>query len=266
MKRNQFTFYRSFFEALSLLPKRVRLDTYEAIIAYALDGTEPELAESGRIVFLMAKPVLDASRAKARQMLKFPGNSPEFSESFSEFSGKSSEFSGKTSDFQNSGRNETGTEKAENAGNRENPAQTEVLNKNGDANIPGLVPSMEKETEKEPENKPEAESKPEGQAKSREDFARFWLAYPKRVNREDAFRAYMAADASPQELLAAVQRQRAGPQWREQGGRFVPQPANWLRRRGWLDEPAGVGPPPRQDATLEDLQRMQEYLKEFNSS
>ena len=42
MERSQFTFYRSFYEALRRLPKKARLEAYEAIAAYALDGVEPD--------------------------------------------------------------------------------------------------------------------------------------------------------------------------------------------------------------------------------
>lgn len=65
-KRGQFTFYRSYFEALMDLQEQERLPILEAIMAYALDGTEPkELSGNGRAVFRLIRPTLDTGRAKA---------------------------------------------------------------------------------------------------------------------------------------------------------------------------------------------------------
>lgn len=66
LEREQFTFYRSFWEAIQVLPKKDRLPILEAIISYGLDGAEPEcLSQSQLAFFLLIRPVLDASRKKA---------------------------------------------------------------------------------------------------------------------------------------------------------------------------------------------------------
>lgn len=65
-QRGQFTFYRSFWEAIKALPKKDRLPIYEAITQYALDGTIPGgLTQSQVAFFSLVKPNLDASRKKA---------------------------------------------------------------------------------------------------------------------------------------------------------------------------------------------------------
>lgn len=65
-ERNQFTFYRSFWEAVKGLPKKDRLPILESIIEYALDGKSPSgLSKSQSAFFLLVKPNLDASRKKA---------------------------------------------------------------------------------------------------------------------------------------------------------------------------------------------------------
>ena len=65
-KRKQFTFYRSFWESVQVLPKKDRLPILEAIISYALDGGEPKgLSQSQSAFFMLVKPNLDASRKKA---------------------------------------------------------------------------------------------------------------------------------------------------------------------------------------------------------
>jgi hypothetical protein len=64
--RGQFTFYRSFWEAIKGLPKKDRLPILEAIISYALDGDTPKgLTQSQSAFFSLVKPNLDASRKKA---------------------------------------------------------------------------------------------------------------------------------------------------------------------------------------------------------
>lgn len=68
--RSQFTFFASFFEAISKIRKKAdRADAYDAICAYALCAQEPELdklPDAAQVVFLLAKPNLDSSRRKAK--------------------------------------------------------------------------------------------------------------------------------------------------------------------------------------------------------
>ena len=69
MERSQFTFYASFSNALQRIRKKAdRADAYDAVIHYALYGTEPDmdkLPDSAAIAFELIKPNLDASRRKA---------------------------------------------------------------------------------------------------------------------------------------------------------------------------------------------------------
>lgn len=70
-------------------------------------------------------------------------------------------------------------------------------------------------------------------------FERFWAAYPRKVAKPDARRAYpkaIARIASPDPcgvLIAALDRMR--PDWCDP--RFIPHPSTWLNREGWNDEP-----------------------------
>lgn len=65
--RKQFTFYRSYYEALKELPKKYRLGLLEAVIAYGLDGVEPKnLDQRQKVPFLLIKPTLDAAWKKAQ--------------------------------------------------------------------------------------------------------------------------------------------------------------------------------------------------------
>ncbi len=64
--REQFTFYRSFWDAAKTLNKRERQQFLEAIIVYALDETEAEIQGPPRGMFMVVKPVLDAAAQKSK--------------------------------------------------------------------------------------------------------------------------------------------------------------------------------------------------------
>ena len=65
MAREQFTFYRSFWEAAKGLKKADRLAVLEAIISYALDEETVDLQGAPAGMFTLARPILDAGRKKA---------------------------------------------------------------------------------------------------------------------------------------------------------------------------------------------------------
>ena len=69
MERTQFTFYESFYKAISRIKnKAARADAYDAICQYAMYGNEPDLdsmPDAVAIAFELSKPNLDASRRKA---------------------------------------------------------------------------------------------------------------------------------------------------------------------------------------------------------
>ena len=69
MERKQFTFYASFYQAVSRIKnKAARCDAYDAICAYALTGNPPDLdklPDAAAIAFDLIKPNLDASKRKA---------------------------------------------------------------------------------------------------------------------------------------------------------------------------------------------------------
>ena len=71
MEQISFTFYRSFFEAISNLPKAADRDAaMMAICDYALNGNERQLSGAAAAVFMLAKPNLDHNRKKHENGLK----------------------------------------------------------------------------------------------------------------------------------------------------------------------------------------------------
>ncbi len=59
-ERKSFVFYRGFAEAIAKCPIEEQLGIYKAIVAFALDGTEPELGSYGGIIWPLIQPQLIA--------------------------------------------------------------------------------------------------------------------------------------------------------------------------------------------------------------
>ena len=69
------------------------------------------------------------------------------------------------------------------------------------------------------------------------EFARFWEAYPSKVGKGAAEKAFAKIKPSPDllaQMLEAVGWQAKTKQWQEG---FIPNPATWLNQRRWEDEP-----------------------------
>lgn len=70
-------------------------------------------------------------------------------------------------------------------------------------------------------------------------FSLFWEAYPKKVGKTQARKAFekLKPDIWPK-LVPAVELQKRTRQWTEDDGRFIPHPATWLNRGQWEDDVA----------------------------
>jgi hypothetical protein len=68
-----------------------------------------------------------------------------------------------------------------------------------------------------------------------EDFTAFWAAYPRRVGKLDALKAYERARKvdSAENIMAGVERYK---QHLPDEARFVCHPATWLNKGRWMDE------------------------------
>lgn len=65
MERKQFTWYRSYYDALKELPAEEFRDIVLAVCAYALDGEETELSGVARSIFTLIRPTLEVGRSRA---------------------------------------------------------------------------------------------------------------------------------------------------------------------------------------------------------
>lgn len=72
---------------------------------------------------------------------------------------------------------------------------------------------------------------------AREDaFDAFWKAYPKKVGKQAARKAFQRVTVPLESLLTAIERQKRSAQWRKDGGQFIPNPTTWLNQGRWEDE------------------------------
>jgi hypothetical protein len=70
-------------------------------------------------------------------------------------------------------------------------------------------------------------------------FDAFWMAYPRKTNKQAARKAWdrlKPGDDLLKTMLAAIERQRRSPQWVKDGGQYIPHPSTWLNGRRWEDD------------------------------
>ena len=95
-----------------------------------------------------------------------------------------------------------------------------------------------------------------------EDFERFWKAYPKRVNKGQAWKTWeklRKAKELPaiEELCRAVRWRKIADDWEKDDGRFIPHPSTWLNAHGWEDESCQEPPDdPRNDPREEEAYKI----------
>lgn len=69
-------------------------------------------------------------------------------------------------------------------------------------------------------------------------FDAFWTAYPRKVGKKRAEKAWGKAKAMRPlaDILAAIETQKRTAQWLKEGGQFIPHPATWINDGRWADE------------------------------
>lgn len=87
-------------------------------------------------------------------------------------------------------------------------------------------------------------SKPMATIPVAEGFDRIWAAYPRKVKKVDAVKAFAKLNPTAElvdTIVADVTRRCASPDWMKDGGSFIPYPASYLNGRRWEDEPSSRG-------------------------
>lgn len=219
MQRGQFTFYRSFWDAVRGLPKRDRLPILEAIIGYALDELQPEgLSQSQGAFFLLCKPTLDASRKRAE-----------------------------------GGKNGGSLSQA----NRKALASLPQACSKPASSLPqASCKPMASEKEKKNEKKNEIETEGEGEGEvevdknhrppdQKERFDEFWEKYPVKIGYEQALAVWEdlhLSDPDFDRLMNALALWTDSHRWKEKNGKFIPRAARWLSEKHFLSPPEDAVP------------------------
>lgn len=66
-------------------------------------------------------------------------------------------------------------------------------------------------------------------------FESFWAAYPRKVGKQAAKKAFSKVSVPVKTLIDAVNSQKNSEQWRKDNGQYVPNPATWLNQGRWDD-------------------------------
>lgn len=212
--RDRFTFFRSFFEAAEYVPREARLEYYETLIRFGLFGEEPERVNPAYgQAWLNARPVLSKGRVRAAVGKKGgEGNA------------------GNPRPWQRKSRAKPEQPEAnpERIGIGEGVGEGE--GSGGNLGGAAAVPSPS--------------SKSRANAEAVAAFESFWAAWPCKVARKGALRAWAAAwksgtisAATLPAILDAVRRAAASKDWTDEGGRFIPHAATWIKGERWNDAP-----------------------------
>jgi hypothetical protein len=92
---------------------------------------------------------------------------------------------------------------------------------------------------------------------SDKDFLAFWTAYPRKVGKNAALRAWKKATDKPAlaDILKAVAVQSESEAWKKDGSKFIPHPTKWLNDGRWADE----APAPRKNSATGEGVRPEDY-------
>lgn len=126
-----------------------------------------------------------------------------------------------------------------------------------DGYTPASLDKIREDIDKIREDKEQTRGRAKASANTTDNFAAFWQAYPRRVAKGAAERAWkkMGCDKIPlQTFLDAIDRAKRSAQWKKDNGQFIPHPATWLNQRRWEDEPE-----PQKDAFGKDVEDDADY-------
>lgn len=95
------------------------------------------------------------------------------------------------------------------------------------------------------------EERTKAKEESNRRFEAFWLAYPRRIAKPDAVKAWKKLDpdsALCDRIMVALDQHKRSEGWTKDGGSFIPHPATWLNKQRFNDElalaPVGETPAP----------------------
>jgi hypothetical protein len=86
--------------------------------------------------------------------------------------------------------------------------------------------------------KPRKPRKPKVDLSQDPGFLAFWAAYPKKLAKPEAIKAWAKVSQHPDEIsriVADVNKRKTSPDWIKEGGQYIPYPATYLNDKRWED-------------------------------
>lgn len=126
---------------------------------------------------------------------------------------------------------------------------------NANCNATTVTPALAREEKKREEKK--VKTKPQ---RDPAGFASFWLAYPKKVKKPEAQKAFDKIDVTLLDtILKSIEAFKRTDQWLADSGKYIPHPASWLNGKRWEDEltPSVLSKPILPFVTMPDLPKGQ---------
>lgn len=71
------------------------------------------------------------------------------------------------------------------------------------------------------------------------EFLTFWKAYPKKVGKDAALKAWKKRNGTRpgiDAIIKAIEEQKRSDQWTRDSGQYIPNPATWINQGRWDDE------------------------------
>ena len=112
-----------------------------------------------------------------------------------------------------------------------------------------------------PPTPPQAEG--EGVGLRQKRFDEFWRAYPNKVGKGAAVKAWGRIKPNAElhgKILEALERAKQCDQWQRDNGRYIPHPTTWLNQGRWDDEPMPQGREPPQGGKFDTLGALREII------
>lgn len=240
--KKSFMLYYDYREHLELLTDEERGRLLMALMDYGERGELPDLDGAARMAFSFIRAQMDRDAAKyAQKCAKNADNGAKGGrprKATQESKEKPSETEESQTELSETQRFLGITENSERFS--EKPKKTERLFEK--PRKPDTDTDTETDTETDnytPPHPSDEGSDAAMRSRMQERFDEFWAAYPKRVGKAYAFKAWKRIKPTAElheRIMQALADQKRGEQWLRDNGRYIPNPATWLNGGYWDNE------------------------------
>lgn len=218
-----FVLYYDYRQHLALLTDEERGKLLMALLNYGEAGTAPELDGATMMAFSFIAGQIDRDARKYQEIAK-----------------KRSESGKKGGRPPKSGKDQKAEEskKSNSFSDEANQSEESYTNTNTSTNK-NTNTSTSKSTSIESPSIPQGGKESDGDDPT---FDHFWDRYPKQVGKAAAEEEWrkIPKGVTLAEIMIGLERAKKNPEWIREGGRYIPNPAKWIKERRWNDEPASA--------------------------